>query len=1067
MLTSILLATTILAGAASDKVPEQESTISEVGHAITGLFSSHKKKAEQREKAAIPQASAANGSGSISFADETYWIDLTFDGEPVYRRETGAGYMQLNFTSPINLKVPGIPEKARKAIKSIKVAGGGLKLRVGYDHNYMVHLSDKVDKITIEVKLKPGAKAPDPVDDKKTAEEKKKASAKKAEQDKKEAEKKKAAAKKAEEAKKLKQNAPKSEDETKSDDLKKAVAAKQAEEEKKAAADKKGAEANKLTEVKKVEPAPAVGSKADEEADDKLDLPAAAPVAAPAIIKDAKVSFSKNANLEKLRFDFPKTPAAAVFERFGYVWVVFDAIANPAMPKLDGSAVFTKVEKIKSDTMAYKLTMKKDAAITAHLEGNSWIIEANAPADAVPVKSIRANAVAESWVMNAKNVKKSFKFTDDYTDDPLVVFPVTENAGSKTDQVNGDFILGASAIGIVVRPISEIGGAAVIFEGDDIKIKKSASAELAKPSKASDNLQPIYPFKKWEQLSGNAYRDAEKAAAAVGKTELGNFLFSQQMYSEANARLKEFDYATPNFVRAAGNYLTGHYNEAALGFDTVKLEPGFDNNELLMWKIAANEMLSRHNPAGVAMPDTTNFTLPKNLKNYPDKIAIKILLPVAEFFVRTGNYKMADVLLAAMPKGADDEAKSYASYLEGRIYYNDGKKPKAHELWNKIVADDTGRESRAKAGYEAIMADLESQKIKPAEATVKLDRLLIVWRGDSFEYNLLDKLGGLYAGEKNYLKALRVYKAAITKFPGFPDNDRISNEMKTLFAAALANDTPDRQQAFANLTVYYEFKELLPVGDEGDKMTLDLVDKLARFDLFDEAAKMLETSLPAVKDPKKRAEYTTRTAILRFMNHQPQIALDTLKGSDSPTIPSYLKEERVIVATRSLIEIGDLDAALIAAAGLEEGEKNRIRAEVYWKKSDWAQLVEAYKNIEDKTEDDVMKLAIANSVLGNKTNLKLMRGQYADMMAKSSYKSAFDFVTNTDNIDYRDVAGSLKLDETANLIKQFREKIKIEGLKGVDSVKPAEPAPAKAVPAAAPTKTDAKAAAPAAAKPVK
>jgi hypothetical protein len=198
--------------------------------------------------------------------------------------------------------------------------------------------------------------------------------------------------------------------------------------------------------------------------------------------------------------------------------------------------------------------------------------------------------------------------------------------------------------------------------------------------------------------------------------------------------------------------------------------------------------------------------------------------------------------------------------------------------------------------------------------------------------------------------------------------------------------------------------------------------------------------MQTLQSPAKKGEFSTKIAILHFMNHEPQKVIDTLKATEGIVIPDYLKEERVIVATRSLIQLNELDAALVTSGALDEAQKNIIKAEVYWKQSKWDKLVEVYKQIDTKTPDDVMKLAIANSILGNKTSLKLMRGQYGEMMAATPAASDFDFVTTTDNVNYRDLAGSLKIDATTDLINKLRAKVKLEGLRAVEAVIPAKAA---------------------------
>lgn len=1129
MITSILLASSILAGAAEmhgvRPKATDDGTVKEVQVAILGLFE------DDKPSTAIPHASATSGSASISSSGETYWIDLKFDGEPVFKRKVGKGYVVLNFTTPIKMSGASVPEGAKKAIKSLKIgSGGNLGVRVDYDsEHYAYYISDKGNTVTIEIKQRPGKKVSDEktalenakkkeeeekqltakLNEKKEAE--KKESDKKVEDKKKsdEAKKKEAETKKAADAKKKAEDDKKKVDAKKTDD-KKAVdkkaeekkladAKKKEETKKKAAAEKEKSEKDKAAESaeakeaeakKKAEAEKAAADKkaAEEKAKDEKIKAAAAkaeadakakekeataptvvpevevPVVetkvkevveagsadlpnAPAVVKEAKMTFTENEGAEQLRFDFPKMPAAAAFERFGYLWIVFDGNMGPEAASVDGSAYFEKAEKLPSDNLVYRLPMKRDANFAVFAAGNSWFVEVGGKTR-MPVKDLRASLVGEYWIFTAKSPKRVVRVADDLTGDNLLVVPLSESPVAATsEQTNGDFISGRTFQGLAIRTISS---GNIEFENDDIKIKKLSTLPQEEERIVSSEVEPIYEFQKWPQLSGSKYREAEKEAASKGKIEHANFLFSQGLYSEAVVRLKGFDYAKPNFLRGASNFMAGRYNEAGLALDAVRTEGNIDPNELLMWKIATNEMLGRYNPAGAVQQDSVNFRMPKNFANYPDSIQSKLLLAVAENFITRGRGAEATNILKSLPPKPDAATKSYADFLQGKIFSLEGKKARARELWQQIVTANTDRESRAKSAYEIIMLDAEAGKITPAEQIQKLDKLLIVWRGDVFEYNLSNKLAAMYANAGSNLKALRLYKQSITKFPAFPDNGRIDEDMKKIFTSAMMRETDDKNKIFEDLTTYYEFKELVPVGPEGDKIAMNLIDKLARYDLFEEAAKLLENHAQTVEDAKKKAEFNTRTGILYFMNRQPQKALDTLKATDDSSVPEYLREERRLVATRSLIDLGSLDAALIAAGSMEPEQKERIRAEIYWKQAKWDKLLESYKNVSGKTPDDVLKMAIANSILGNKTNLKLMRGQYGEMMAKSSYADDFEYISGTENINYRDLADSLKIDFTSDLIKKYRSKIASDGVKGLSAPSVARPAAAAPAPAAQP-----------------
>jgi hypothetical protein len=52
-------------------------------------------------------------------------------------------------------------------------------------------------------------------------------------------------------------------------------------------------------------------------------------------------------------------------------------------------------------------------------------------------------------------------------------------------------------------------------------------------------------------------------------------------------------------------------------------------------------------------------------------------------------------------------------------------------------------------------------------------------------------------------------------------------------------------------------------------------------------------------------------------------------------------------------------------------------------------------------------------------------------MSKGQYADSFDYITDTENVDFRNLTDSLKLDKTQSLLMKYRERIKNSGLAAV------------------------------------
>jgi thioredoxin-like negative regulator of GroEL len=330
------------------------------------------------------------------------------------------------------------------------------------------------------------------------------------------------------------------------------------------------------------------------------------------------------------------------------------------------------------------------------------------------------------------------------------------------------------------------------------------------------------------------------------------------------------------------------------------------------------------------------------------------------------------------------------------------------------------------------MADLVANKIKTADAIKILDDLRVVWRGDLFEYNLLYQLGDLYAKSKNEVQTLRIYKEMLSNFPRFPKNEEVASKMQDLFNTAMERSLSKKENIFEAVTIYYEFEELKPVGEKGDEVTIQLAEALTKFDLLSDAAKLLSKYADTKKEDADKAEIETRVAVLYFLNNKFKEASDVLqKTYDENQMPKYLVQERQILLARSLIELGDYPGANAVISKLPAEMFFRFKTDIMWKQKKWKELIDSYKYVTDKTEDDLMKLAVANALTGNDEALDSMRKVYSDKMKKSQYADNFNFITDTSNLDYRNLAVSLNLPDTEKLIASYKKKIQSDGLASV------------------------------------
>jgi len=764
-----------------------------------------------------------------------------------------------------------------------------------------------------------------------------------------------------------------------------------------------------------------------------------------------KVEYSTEGDIEKLKFTFSTPVAAAVFERFGYYWLVFysdDAITLPETMK--NSKLFSATKKItptKSElistentarvmdtTLVFSLELSKKAFAMVQKSETTWEIEFDPGIDYKQEVPVKLEEKPDSWLVSAQGLSARVTVKDEFTNDYIEVFPLLELGFNPQEGTNSKFIFQKTVQGVALKTI----GQAEIKspEKDKLVIYKDASASTPATEERKVDAAPktpLYAFQKWPQLKADEYRKAEsKLRDGTNRQEFGKFLFSQGLYSESAVNLQGERGMEASFLTGASYYMLGRYEDAAKIFDSLIVPEAVDQNEFTMWKAAANFDLGQVNPGAAKPVDMANFSMPKNLDNYPDEIRNKMIFAIAEKQTSDGKYDEALKLLEMLPKTTvETPSQSYMKYLQGKIYDGQGKHARAREIWAEVAKSATDRESQAKATYEVIIQDYNGAKIKVDDAISKLNDIRILWRGDVFEYNLLSQLADFYAKNGDIYEALTTSKEILSSFPNFPHNLAIATRMRDIYQKEVTENFGDKEKTFRAVTIYYEFEELKPPGEPGNQITLQLADALAKYDLLSDASKVLKKYLTTVTDNAQKAEIATRIAILNYLDNKPKDALQMLKDSQSPGLPSYLVQERRILEVRCLIETGDLQKATSMLSSLPDEQANRFKADIYWKQKNWEQMLDVYDLLVQKTDEDIMRMGIAYVMVDNRKALQGLAKRYRAQMEKGPYAQTFDYVTDTDNVDYRNLDASLKLDQTELLLQKYRDRIKTSGLAAV------------------------------------
>ena len=193
----------------------------------------------------------------------------------------------------------------------------------------------------------------------------------------------------------------------------------------------------------------------------------------------------------------------------------------------------------------------------------------------------------------------------------------------------------------------------------------------------------------------------------------------------------------------------------------------------------------------------------------------------------------------------------------------------------------------------------------------ELETLTAVWRGDETEIEALQLLARLYTEEQRYRDAFHVMRTALLAHPEFRDDaphpGRGGGRPSTRCSSAGKGDALPAIEA---LSLFYDFRELTPIGRRGDEMIRRLADRLVAVDLLDQAAELLQHQVDHRLQGAARAQVATRLAVIYLMNRKPDRALAALRATRIADLSNELRNQRLLLEARALSDIGRHDLAL-------------------------------------------------------------------------------------------------------------------------------------------------------------
>ncbi len=749
-----------------------------------------------------------------------------------------------------------------------------------------------------------------------------------------------------------------------------------------------------------------------------------------------------------LRFPFAGPTPAAVFRRADVLWLVFDTDAQIKLTDLANdpshnikNATVTR----RQDAAVVRITLDRPKLTSVAMEGSAWVVNIGsqiiAPTRALTVVRNGSTPSQATATVQIADPHQVHRLADPEAGDDLwVVTALAPPRGFINGQEFVEFRLLPSAQGIVVQPLADDLG--VALAPDRVILSRPSGLTLSSLNLQSDQastddhpnvMNPdLWTFdrkdefgKRESQLLFSAAKASESQRLAA-RVDLARFYLAWERSAEAKGVL---DVALkdnppnagdpiPLVLRAVADLMLGRPQEALKDLGNPIVGNQFDAP---LWRAWAYARLGKWADASDGFRD-----IDSRIARLPVELQRKVLREVIRVAIEVGDVTGAvDAMHEFEVLGVPPELEPALSVYNGEVAERLGRMQDALHSYQFAAAS---RDRRAAAQGQLLEIKLESAlgKLTRGAAIDDLETLTTIWRGDDIEIEALKLLAHLYTQEGRYRDSFHVMRIALAAHPNSDLTRGIQDEASETFEGIFLAGSGDALSAIDALALFYDFRDLTPIGRRGDEMIRRLSDRLVAVDLLDQAAELLQYQVDHRLQGAARAQVAMRLAVIYLMNHKADEAFATLRATRVEDVSKEMRQQRLLIEARALSDMGRYDVALEVIANIEGPESSRLRSDILWSAHRWREAAEQieliygdrwsqFAPLNDVERSDILRAAAGYALGEDSLGLGRFRERYAGKMGEGPDRRAFDVITepvDASGADFRAVAHSIAAVDT-------------------------------------------------------
>jgi tetratricopeptide (TPR) repeat protein len=774
----------------------------------------------------------------------------------------------------------------------------------------------------------------------------------------------------------------------------------------------------------------------------------------------ALVDVTRDSEGLRLMFAFGTPTPAAAFRRGDSVWLVFDSTKSLDVEQIraNAGALISDVSRLPLDNgqaIRIRLNRPQMQSLTSddRESGANWTLtfadRVLAPPQPLNVIRNIADPAHANVAVPLANPGRLHRLIDPDAGDVLLVVtapPPTRGFVKRQDFV--ELSLLDSAHGVAVRPNSD--DVEIEIAADKIILGRPGGLTLSSAGVAAERaataVRPIFDIDEWQSNRAERFTAREDALMQAivaaepdrrpqAQLDLARLFMAWGMYPEAKGEAEvmladaspKLDESAVRMVHAIASILMDRPEEGLKDLTSSVIGDNYDSQ---LWKGLAYARQGKWADAREKFKnvDFAIAALPLQLQTVVTLEAMRASLEVKDYAGAARRRSELDVI------GVPAQTKPALSVLRGRLAAALGHDKDALDEY-KFAVNSADRAAAAEAKLLEVTLRQKRGEIDQTETLRELETLAVTWRGDAIEVKTLQMLSRIYSENGRFPESLAAARAATRLQPNSESARLAQDDASALFTQIFLGQKGDELPPIEALGMFYDFRELTPIGRRGDEMIRRLADRLVAVDLLDQAAELLQYQVDHRLEGAARAQVAARLAMVYLTGRKPDRAIAALRSTRIADLSGELRQQRLLLEARAQSDVGRHDLALDIIANISGREAIRLRSDIYWASRQWresSEQIELYygdrwrdfKPLDATEKSDILRAVVGYALADDALGMARFREKYAPLMSGETDRLAFETASKPGAANSGEFAAIAKMAASVDTLEGFLREMK-------------------------------------------